>query len=67
MAIAARVAAELKTDPRLHVATTSGSMGELTVVINGTDEVRASRFTYPRPSTVVRKVRTKLDQLKEQA
>jgi hypothetical protein len=50
------VAAELKQDAHLNVTAVAGGFGELSVTVDGR-EAYATRFTYPRPSTVVKKVR----------
>jgi hypothetical protein len=54
------VAAELKKDPELKVETASGGLGELSVVIDGGKQVKMRRFGYPRPSTVVKRVKAEL-------
>lgn len=52
--------AELKKDPELTVEKVNGSLGELSVEIEGKDEVRAGLFSYPPPSKVVSQVRERL-------
>jgi hypothetical protein len=56
-AIAARVAAQLDTDPDLHVALHKGRLGELRVSVDGTDVADSSRRWYPTPHSVVERVR----------
>jgi hypothetical protein len=54
------VAAQLATDEQLDVHRHRGGLGELRVVIDGHDVVDSSRFMYPTPTSVVRKVRAYL-------
>jgi hypothetical protein len=56
-AIAARVAAELRKQPAVDVTVERGSLGELTVWVDGHEIVNSSRFWYPNPWTVMRRVR----------
>lgn len=62
--IAARVAAELERDPDLTVRRESGGLGEIRVTVDGVDAVDSNRLLYPRPSTVIAKVRAHLASLR---
>lgn len=52
--------AELKKDADLVVEKVNGSLGELRVEVEGSDEVRTGLFSYPGPSKVVAQVRERL-------
>ena len=58
--IAARVAAVLSKDTTLRVRREKGGMGELRVAVDGNDVVDSNRLWYPKPSSVVNKVRSYL-------
>ncbi|HEU5163299.1 MAG TPA: hypothetical protein VFV54_09165 [Thermoanaerobaculia bacterium] len=62
--IAARVAAALELDPTLSVRRASGGLGEVRVSVDGVDAVDSNRFLYPRPSTILAKVRAHLATLR---
>jgi len=51
------VAAELRKQPALDVTVQRGGLGELTVLVDGREIVNSSRFWYPNPWTVMRRVR----------
>jgi hypothetical protein len=51
------VAAELRKQPAVDVTVERGSLGELTVWVDGHEIVNSSRFWYPNPWTVMRRVR----------
>jgi len=55
-AVAARVAAEMKKEGA-EVTLERGGVGELTVSVDGREIVRAKRFGYPNPWSVMRRVR----------
>jgi len=57
MIIAARVAAELKKDPEMQVETVRGGLGEISVLVDDRKVVDTNRLWYPRPSSVVKRVR----------
>jgi hypothetical protein len=54
------VAAQLAADTRLEVRRRKGGLGELRVVVDGTDVVDTSWLLYPSPSSVVERVRAHL-------
>jgi hypothetical protein len=54
------VAADLAQEPELLVETIKGGLGELSVGVNGVKVFESSRFLYPTPSGVIKKVRTHL-------
>ncbi len=58
--IAARVAAQLEKDSNLDVQRLKGGLGELRVVVDGTDVVETSRLGYTTPTSVITKVREHL-------
>ncbi|HEX2271925.1 MAG TPA: hypothetical protein VHH35_20445 [Pyrinomonadaceae bacterium] len=58
--IASRVAARLKKEDGVEVETVPGSLGELSVSIDGRKVVDTNRFLYPLPGTVLKKVRAAL-------
>jgi len=60
VAIAARVAAELRKLPDVEVVIAPGGLGELRVDIGGQDVYQAKRFWYPRSSKVARIIREQL-------
>jgi len=51
------VAAELRKEPGVQVALVKGGLAEFSISIEGRRCIEASRFSYPRPSKVVDKVR----------
>jgi hypothetical protein len=51
------VAAQLGTDPDLHVVRRKGGLGELRVVVDGRDVVDTNRLWYQTPRSVVDEVR----------
>jgi len=55
--IATRVAAEMRKEPGVEVVMERGSMGELSVMVDGREVVRSSRFGYPNPWKVMRLAR----------
>ena len=55
-AVATRVAAEMKKEGA-EVTLERGGMGELTILVDGRPVVRAKRFWYPNPWSVMRRVR----------
>jgi len=60
--IAASVAAQLSGDPNLSVTRKEGSFGELRISVDGKDVVESNPLWYPRPSSVIAKVKAYLDQ-----
>jgi hypothetical protein len=58
--MAARVAAQLRKEPDVHVQTSKGGLGEFSVSIQGQKVIDTNRLWYPRPSRVISKVRTLL-------
>jgi len=60
-AIAASVAAQLSGDSNLAVTRKEGSFGELRISVDGEDVVASNPLWYPRPSSVVAKVKAYLD------
>jgi len=56
-AIAARAAAEMKKEGA-EVTLERGGVGELTITVDGREIVRAKRFWYPNPWSVMRRVRS---------
>lgn len=60
MFIAARVAAQLARDGALEVRRQKGGLGELRVVVDGTDVVDSNRLWYPTPASVLERVRAYL-------
>jgi hypothetical protein len=55
------VAAQLATDRTLDVRRQRGGLGELRVVVDGTDVVDTKRLWYPTPSSVTARVRAFLE------
>jgi hypothetical protein len=55
--MAARVAAALRRESGVRVETVRGGFGEFTVLIDGAEAIRSSRFWYPNPWTVLKRVR----------
>jgi len=51
------VAAELRKEPAVDVTVQRGGLGELTILVDGREIVDSSRFWYPNPWTVMRRVR----------
>jgi hypothetical protein len=54
------VAAHFSDDPALDVHRQRGSLGELRVVVDGTEVVDTPALVYPTPTSVVKKVRAYL-------
>jgi hypothetical protein len=54
---AARVAATLREEDEVDAELVSGSLGELTVLLQGSSVVTTSPMWYPTPSAVLKKVR----------
>jgi hypothetical protein len=54
------VEAQLAGDPTLDVHRQRGALGELRVVVDGTEVVDTPALFYPKPATVVSKVRAYL-------
>ena len=54
------MAAQLATDSTLAVRRHRGGLGELRVVVDGTDVVDQNRFLYPTPASVTERVRAYL-------
>ena len=54
------MAAQLAADTTLEVRRQRGGLGELRVVVDGTDVVDSNRLWYPTPSSVVERVRAYL-------
>ena len=62
--MAARVAAELKKAHEVRVEKVSGGLGEFSVLLDGQKVIDTNRRLYPRPGSVVKRVRALLaDQL----
>jgi hypothetical protein len=57
------VAAQLAEDGSLEVHRHKGGLGELRVVVDGTDVVDTNRFLYPTPTSVVGRVRAYLGEV----
>ena len=55
--MAARVADKLRAAEGVEVETVKGSLGEFSVAVDGREEIKMSRFFYPRPGKVVARVR----------
>jgi hypothetical protein len=60
VAIAARVAAELRKLPDIEVVIAPGGLGELRVDVGGKDVYQSNRFWYPRSSKVLKIIREQL-------
>jgi len=58
--IAARVAAAFENDSDVQAAIVKGGLGELSVSIDGKKVIDTNRFLYPRPSKIVKDLRTLL-------
>jgi hypothetical protein len=58
--MATRVAAELNRDSIVEAETVKGGLREFSVYIDGEKKIDTNRLWYPRPSTIVRKVRALL-------
>lgn len=58
--IAARVAADLAKEPNVNVETIKGGLGELSVDIEGNRVYSGNRLWYPKPSSVIKEVRSAL-------
>jgi hypothetical protein len=58
--MAARVAAQLQTEPDVIVEKIKGGLGEFRVEVDGQDVVDTNRFWYPSPKKVIAIVRQKL-------
>lgn len=58
--IAARVAAEFKSDRDVQVELVKGGLGELSVSIDSRKVIDTNRLLYPRPSKIVKDLRTLL-------
>jgi hypothetical protein len=58
--IAARVAAELKNDGDVQVELIKGGLGELSVSVDSKKVIDTNRLWYPRPSKIVKDLRTVL-------
>ena len=58
--IAARVAAEFKSDRDVQVELVKGGLGELSVSIDNKKVIDTNRLWYPRPSKIVNDLRTLL-------
>jgi hypothetical protein len=54
------VAAQLAKEPGVEVSRTKGRLGELRVVVDGTDVVETNALWYPTPSSVVERIRSYL-------
>jgi hypothetical protein len=55
--MAARVAAALRRESGVRVETVRGGLGEFTVLVDGRETIRSSRFWYPNPWAVLKRVR----------
>jgi hypothetical protein len=60
--IAARVAAQLNLNPEVEARIAKGGLGELSVRMDGHEIVKTNPLWYPRPSTVVKKAKAKLEE-----
>lgn len=58
--IASRVAAKLRKEDGVDVETVRGGLGELSVLIGDRKVLDTSKFGYPTPGTVLKKVRAAL-------
>ena len=58
--IAARVAADLESESDVTVETVKGSLGELSVDLDGANVFTSSRLWYPTPGSVIKKVKAAL-------
>lgn len=58
--IAARVAADLESEPNVSVQTVRGGLGELSVDVDDARVFTGSRLWYPTPGKVVEKVKAAL-------
>jgi hypothetical protein len=58
--MASSVAAKLKQEGNLQVEMERGGLGEFSVTVDGEKVVNTNRLLYPRPSSVIKKVRTAL-------
>jgi hypothetical protein len=54
------VAAQLANEPGVEVNRTKGHLGELRVVVDGTDVIETNPLWYPTPSSVVARIRSYL-------
>jgi len=54
------VAAQFGGDPTLDVHRERGALGELRVVVDGTEVVDTPVLSYPTPTSVVKRVRAHL-------
>lgn len=59
--MAARVAAALRRESGVQVDTVKGGFGEFSVLVDGREVVRSSRFWYPNPWAVLKRVRAILE------
>lgn len=55
--MAARVAEQLKREHDLQVETFAGGLGEFSVFVDGRREIATNRLWYPRPSSIVARIR----------
>ena len=55
--MASRVAARLGEENGVEVEAVKGGLGEFSVYVDGQKAIDTTRFWYPNPTTVVRKVR----------
>jgi hypothetical protein len=60
------VAAQLAEDKTLDVRRERGALGELRVVVDGTDVVDTNPLWYPAPSSVTERVRAYLEKSGQQ-
>jgi hypothetical protein len=58
--MAARVAAQLRTEAGVEVETVKGGLGEFSVTIDGDKVIDTSRLWYPRTGKVVARLRALL-------
>ncbi len=61
--MAASLAAKLKDEEDVQVEAVRGGFGEFTVLVDGQEVVKTSRFWYPRPARVMEKVKSRLARL----
>ena len=59
--IAARVVAELQNEQDVKVDMVKGGLGELSVAFDGKKVYSANRLLYPTPTSVLKKVRSALE------
>jgi hypothetical protein len=56
--MAASLAAKLRNELDVCVETIPGGFGEFTVLLDGQEVVRTSRFWFPSPTRVLQKVKS---------